>query len=153
MKPYSKTYEVIWADIDPNRHMRHSVYNDYAAQTRVAMFQDFGLSIDKVSELGLGPILFREETNFRKEILLSEKITVTCQLTTMRKDGSRWTFLHEIFKENGKKAADITVDGAWLDLNKRKLGMPPDQMLEIINQFPRSEDFKWMPEDSTSPKV
>ncbi len=142
-KDYSKTFEVIWADMDPNRHMRHSVYNDYAAQTRIAMFQDFGLPINKIAEMHLGPILFREETKFLKEIGLSEQITVTCKLTTMRRDGSRWTFLHEIFKQNGDKAAQIIVDGAWLDLEKRKLASPPKKLLEVVKNFPRTESFEW----------
>lgn len=145
MSTYSKTYEVTWADMDPNRHMRHSVYNDYAAQTRVAMFEDYGLGIDMISKLGLGPILFREETKFLKEIGLCEKITVTAQLISMHKDGSRWTFLHEMYNANSQKAAVITVDGAWLDLEKRKLGTPPDKMQKLIKQFPRSDDFRWTP--------
>ena len=58
---YSKTYEVRWADMDPNRHLRHSVYLDYAAQTRVALFSDYGLPIDEIAKMGLGPILFREK--------------------------------------------------------------------------------------------
>jgi len=142
-KEYSKTYEVIWADMDPNRHMRHSVYNDYAAQTRIAMFQDFGLSINEISGMNLGPILFREETKFYKEIGLSEEIKVTCKVMTMRKNGSRWTFLHQIYKQIGDKAAQITVDGAWLNLEKRKLATPPETLLDVVKQFPRSESFEW----------
>ena len=150
MKRYTKSYEVIWADMDPNRHMRHSVYNDYAAQTRVSMFQDFGLPMSEISQMGLGPILFREETKFFKEINLSETITVKCQLKSMRKDGSRWTFLHEIFKQDDVKAAQIIVDGAWLNLDTRKLANPPEELLEIIHQFPRTENFEWIPETSQS---
>jgi acyl-CoA thioester hydrolase len=142
-KDYSKTYEVIWADMDPNRHMRHSIYNDYAAQTRIAMFQDFGLSIQEIATMNLGPILFREETKFLKEIGLSEQITVTCKVMTMRKDGSRWSFLHEVFRGNGDQAAQIIVDGAWLNLEKRKLGKPPDKLLDVVMQFPRTESFEW----------
>lgn len=145
MASYSKTYEVIWADMDPNRHMRHSVYNDYAAQTRVSIFADHGFPMDRISKLGLGPILFREETRFLKEIVLSERITVTCQVMTMREDGSKWSFLHEIFKEDGGKAAEITVDGAWLDLDKRKIGIPPAPLKEIILRFPRTKTFSWLP--------
>ena len=145
MNTYSNTYEVTWADMDPNRHMRHSVYNDYAAQTRVAMFEEYGLGMDMISKLGLGPILFREETKFLKEIGLCEKITVTAQLKSMRKDGSRWTFLHEMFNGNSQKAAVITVDGAWLDLEKRKLGTPPGKMQKVLKEFPRSDDFRWTP--------
>jgi len=144
MSPYQKTYEVIWADMDPNRHMRHSVYNDYAAQTRVTMFAEYGISMDRIADLGLGPILFREETKFLKEIGMSEQITVTSQLGAMRANGSRWTFVHKIFKKNDQKAAEITVDGAWLDLQTRKLGTPPDEMLAVIKQLPRTQNFRWL---------
>lgn len=152
MNTYSKTYEVKWADIDPNRHMRHSVYNDYAAQTRVAMFSDYGLPIDEIASLGLGPILFREETKFLSEIRMLEIITVACTLSAMRRDGTRWSFLHEIFKEDEVKAAEIVVDGAWLDLNTRKLGTPPSELLEVTYKFPRAETFEWMPDKSQDPR-
>ncbi len=148
MKNYSKTFEVKWADMDPNRHMRHSVYNDYAAQTRVAMFADFDLSLTEISRLGYGPILFREETKFLREINLLESIKVTCALTSMRRDGSRWSFQHEIFKEgeNSIKAAQIDVDGAWLDLNNRKLGLPTQELKKVMNRFPKTLDFEWTPD-------
>jgi acyl-CoA thioester hydrolase len=148
MKNYSKTFEVKWADMDPNRHMRHSVYNDYAAQTRVAMFADFDLSLTEISRLGYGPILFREETKFLREINLLETIKVTCALTSMRRDGSRWSFQHEIFKEgeNSIKAAQIDVDGAWLDLNNRKLGLPTQELKKVMNRFPKTLDFEWTPD-------
>ncbi|MAO64165.1 MAG: thioesterase [Balneola sp.] len=147
MQTYSKIYEVKWADMDPNRHMRHSVYNDYAAQTRVAMFSDFDLSINEIARLGYGPVLFQEETKFFKEIHLLETITVTCALTMMRRDGSRWSFLHELLKEgeNGIKAAQIAVDGAWLNLDSRTLGTIPE-LREVMNRFPKTENFKWLPD-------
>jgi len=146
MTPYQKTYEVIWADMDPNRHMRHSVYNDYAAQTRVGLFKEYEMSLDEIADLGLGPILFREETKFLREIHLSESITVSCALVSMRRDGARWTFLHEIFKETGEKAAQITVNGAWINLKTRKLGIPPPDMLKVLEQLPRSANFEWASE-------
>lgn len=145
MQVYSKTFEVTWADMDPNRHMRHSVYNDYAAQTRVGIFSDFGLPITEIGRLGFGPVLFREVTKFEREINLLEIITVTCVLTTMRRDGSRWSFLHEIFKEgeDGIKAAQVTVDGAWLNLDNRKLGVIPE-LSEVMNRFPKTANFEWV---------
>ncbi|MDZ7773511.1 MAG: thioesterase family protein [Balneolaceae bacterium] len=144
MDPYRCSFEVIWADMDPNRHMRHSVYNDYAAQARVSMFADGGLPMDGIAEWGLGPILFREETRFLKEVHLSDTLTVTCAVKAMREDGSRWTIVHELFRSDGAKAATITVEGAWLDLQSRRLGTPPDEMLETLQQFPRTDDFDWL---------
>ncbi len=133
--------------MDPNNHMRHSVYNDYAAQTRVAMFSDFDLSIAEIGRGGFGPVLFREETKFLREINLLEIITVTCALASMREDGSRWSFVHEIFKEGADdvKAAKITVDGAWLNLGSRKLGVIPE-LADVMKRFPKTPDFEWLPE-------
>ena len=150
MKEFSKTFEVIWADVDPNRHMRHTVYNDYAAHARVALFAEAGMTMDEIARMGIGPILFREETRFLKEVHMSEKITVKCKLSAMRKDGSKWSFRHEIFKENGEKAAVIEIDGAWLDLRKRKIGAPGDEILKLTDHFPRTEDFQYLPDKTTA---
>jgi acyl-CoA thioester hydrolase len=144
MKPFSRQYKVIWADMDPNRHMRHTAYNDYAAQLRVEMFEAYNCPLEYITKVGLGPILFREETTFHKEIHLSEQITVTAAIRAMRNDASRWCIRHEIFKEDGKKAAQIIVDGAWIDLKKRKLGTPNEEMLDRLSDVPRTEDFQWL---------
>lgn len=143
MDTYSKTYEVRWADLDPNRHVRHSVYLDYAAQTRVALFNDFGLSIDKIGKMGLGPIVFREEIKYLREVNGMDEVTVYCELCWMYKDGSRWSFFHRMFKNGDTPVAELTVDGAWLDLDVRKLGTPSDNVIEIMKQFPWTEDFEW----------
>lgn len=146
MDSFSRNYEARWADIDPNRHMRHSAYNDYAAQTRVAIFSESGFTMDTISKLGIGPILFREEVRFLREVHMSEIITVFCYIKQMRKDGTRWTFVHPMYKNDDLPIAEITVDGAWLDLQTRKLGTPPDKLLNVILSFPRTDDFKWMEE-------
>lgn len=144
MNEYSKTYEVRWADLDPNRHLRHSVYLDYAAQTRVAIFNDYGLAIDEIAKIGLGPILFREEIKYLREVNGREKVTVFCDLNWMYEDGSRWSFYHRMVKNGDTLIAELTVDGAWLDLDARKLGTPTNEMIEIMKLYPRTEDFRWV---------
>src|SRR5436190_8911963 len=101
MSGYSIEFQVIWADIDANRHMRHTAYNDYAAQVRLQFFADHGFSVNKLEEEKTGPILFREETLFVKEVGMNEKIKVDLKLSAMRKDGSRWKITHTIYKSSG----------------------------------------------------
>jgi acyl-CoA thioester hydrolase len=38
-------FEVRWADIDANFHVRHSVYYDWAATTRLHIMQQAGITI------------------------------------------------------------------------------------------------------------
>ena len=122
------TYRARWADMDPNGHMRHSAYADYAADQRVMVLASWGYDVAQFSRLRLGPILFREETKFLKEIHIGEEIRVDGRLAAINADGSRWSIVHTIYKADGRVAATVTVDGAWLDLDRRKLAVPPAEL-------------------------
>ena len=141
MQVFSQSFDVRWADIDANRHMRHSAYYDYAAQLRVKLLEQIGVGIEVLAAHKIGPILFREECVFKSEIEMNDRITVNVMLQKSRADGSRWTFRHQIFKIDGGLAATVTVDGAWLDLKQRKLTALPAQFLQAMEQIPRSDDY------------
>ena len=136
------TFNTKWSDFDPNRHMRHTAYNDYAAEVRVRFFQEHGLSISEFAKLNIGPVLFKEETSFLKEIHIGENITVKMELEGVSKGIERWRFNHQIFNEKGKLAAEIKVYGAWIDLIKRKLTAPPQKFATIFEDLPKSSNFK-----------
>ena len=134
-----------WADFDPNNHMRHSAYNDYAAESRVRLFKKFGLSMKEFNKLNIGPILFEENTKFIREISIGDDITVEVLLKGVSDKGERFKFRHIIYRGDGKMAAEIEVFGAWLDLSLRKLTSPPDIILDLANQMTRTEDFELIP--------
>jgi len=134
-----------WADFDPNNHMRHSAYTDYAAEARVRMFNEYGLNLTEFNKLNIGPILFREETIFRREIRLSEDISVEVFLKGISENGERFKFSHKIFKTEGSLAAEVEIYGAWLDLKTRKLTKPPKIVMEALRDIERTEDFENIP--------
>ena len=138
---YQKTFSTRWADFDPNRHMRHSAYNDYAAEIRVRFFNECGLSMDEFATLQIGPVLFKEETSFYKEIHLGEDIRVSMALEAASPQLERWRFVHHIYNEKGDLAAKVQVYGAWIDLKKRKLTHLPDIYLSLIEKIPKADDF------------
>lgn len=140
---FIKTFEARWADIDMNGHMRHTAYNDYAAQARVGIFEEFNLGMNVLAKFGVGPVLFREETRFMKELRLGEVFTVNTRIKTMNRNFRKWTIVHEV-KRGEDIAAIITVDGAWLGLKSRKIEVPPKEMVDTISDFPKTEDFVWM---------
>lgn len=142
MKNYHKKFEVIWADMDPNRHMRHTAYNDYAAQVRVTFMADNGLSLQEMEKQMLAPVLFKEETHFISEVILGDTITVDLQIAGLSADGERWKMVHQIHKSNGKLAAIITVEGAWIDMLKRKLKAPPASFADNFNALPKTADYQ-----------
>ena len=132
--PHSQEYIVRWAELDPNGHMRHSAYADFAADQRVQWLAALGYDQRRFAELRLGPILFREETVFKRELHSGEKIRVEGAMTKTTPDGGRWTIEHTIYKQSGEVAATVTVDGAWLDLDRRKLTLPPAELSQQMQQ-------------------
>lgn len=138
-------FKTKWSDFDPNRHMRHTAYNDYAAEVRVRYFQEHGLSINEFAKLNIGPILFKEETSFYKEIHIGENITVKMELEGVSKGIERWRFNHQIFNKDGVLSAEIKVYGAWIDLMKRKLTVPPKEFVKIFEELPKTDSFKEIP--------
>lgn len=144
MSSYVKTVEVRWSDLDPNFHLRHSVYYDYGAYCRIAFLEAHGLSAAFMAQNHLGPILFREECVFRKEIRLGDVVTIDLHLLKAKEDQSRWSIQHHIYKNADVLAAVITVEGAWINTLLRKLSAPPEQVLHVFNNMPRAEQFDWI---------
>ncbi len=135
------TTKVLWSQIDANMHMRHSAYADFGAQARLEVMQDKGFTSEMMRKYMIGPILFREELIYKKEIRPNETIGVTCKLSRCRKDGSRWSIRHEILKENGELAAIINADGAWIDQVRRKLAPLPEDFAAHMLSLDKTEDY------------
>lgn len=142
---FKVSFNTKWSDFDPNRHMRHTAYNDYAAEVRVRFFKDQNFSIEEFTKHNLGPILFTEETSFRKEIHLGESITVDLKLLGTSENNERWKIIHHVFNEAGKLSAVIKVYGAWIDLSKRKLTIPPKEAQQLFKNVEKSDDFELIP--------
>ena len=131
-----------WSDFDPNRHMRHTAYNDYAAEVRIRYFAEAGFPVDEIAADGIGPILFTEFTSFRKEIHTGEKIIANAKLLGLSEDKGKWKIRHEIFNEEGKVSAIIDVYGAWIDLNKRRLTLLPEKYDSLLDGLDKTDDFE-----------
>ena len=142
MATFSKSISVRWSDLDPNFHLRHSVYYDFGAQQRIEILQAMGLTPEIMQEQHFGPVIFREECLFKKEIRFAEEVIITARVAKMKADGSRWTIQHDFLSADNRVLAIITVDGAWMDTNLRRLATPtPEVVIAVLNAFPKTETF------------
>jgi len=139
---YKVTFATKWSDFDPNRHMRHTAYNEYAAEVRIRYFAEQNFSIDEFTKHNIGPVLFTEETSFRKEIHIGENISVNIKVSGLSENNERWKIIHEVFNEAGKLSAVIKVYGAWIDLTKRKLIAPPKEAQCLFLNAVKTDDFE-----------
>lgn len=144
MQKFSRPVQVRWSDLDPNFHLRHSVYYDWGAFCRVAFLNEHGLTSGLMQALQMGPILFREECVFRKEIRSDDEVVIDLTVIKAKRDYSRWSIQHRIIKSEAVVCAILTVEGAWLNTVARKLATPPQQVHLVFEQMPKSENFVWL---------
>jgi acyl-CoA thioester hydrolase len=129
-----------WADLDPNGHVRHSVYYDWAAMARITYLEGKGLGVAWMAQNAIGPVLFREEAKFLRELRFGDQLAIDLQLAGASADGRKWRIRHRIFR-GADLAATVEIDGAWLDLRARKIVTPPDDLLRAFADVSRTEDF------------
>ncbi|MCD8431535.1 acyl-CoA thioesterase [Tenacibaculum finnmarkense] len=139
---FSVQFKTRWADFDANIHMRHTAYNDYAAEVRLRFFKEHNISIQDFTKEKTGPILFEENTKFLREVHMGTDISVNLKIIGLSNKGERWKIQHEVFNEKGDLSAVITVYGAWLDLVKRKLTVPSEKFQTIFNKVEKIADFQ-----------
>lgn len=133
--------KVMWSQIDANMHLRHSAYADFAAQARLELLEQLGFDSKAFELLKIGPILFREELIYMREVRSNDTVKVTCVMTKCRADGARWSFRQDLYRGDGIQAAVISVDGAWIDMQARKLTALPASWADKFMHIPKSPDF------------
>jgi acyl-CoA thioester hydrolase len=141
---YVLPVDIRWSDLDPNFHIRHSVYYDFGAFARMSFFTAFGLEEKVLLQNNLGPILFREECLFKREIRFGDDVTINLKLSKASASYSRWSIRHEIVKSKETVAAIINADGAWIDTQRRKLTVPTEVVAGTFERIEKTDDFEWL---------
>jgi acyl-CoA thioester hydrolase len=142
MQSFIKKIDIRWSDLDPNFHLRHSAYYDFGAYCRVCFLEDAGFTTAVMMQHSVGPVLFREECSFRKEIHFGDDISIDLQLEKSTPNFSRWTMKHRIFRNQEILCATIIIEGAWMDTRIRKLAAIPETFSSaIMNTIPKTDNF------------
>lgn len=141
MSLFTCQVDIRWADVDLNQHVRHSVYYDLGAHTRMRFLEYAGFDANTLFRLGLGPILFHEQCSFIREIKMNDTVTINILKGNMKADGSQWSLHHEIHNSAGIKCAHISVKGAWMDISKRKITSPPSELQDQMNNLDPGSEY------------
>ncbi len=143
--PFEQQIVVRWQDIDANRHLRNTAYSEFATDTRFRYAAAHGYTMERFEKLRFGPVILREDIRYRREVLLGQTVTVDFLAAGLSTDGSQWRVRHQIRLANGKEAAVLTLDGAWIHLDTRRLIEPPADLRSILERLPRTPDFEELP--------
>ena len=142
---YSKILLASWADMDFNAHMRNTAFLDKSADVRLMYFSENGFPASEFSRLRLGPVIMKDEVEYRKEVSLLQEIAVTLAIAGHSEDGSRFVLRNEIRRPDGTLCARVTSSGGWLNLTARKLVSPPEALHNAMKSLQRTSDFVVLP--------
>ncbi len=139
---FQQRFSVRWSDLDANRHVRNTIFSEFSTHTRFRLLEANGFSQERFEELRFGPVMFREEIHYRRELLFGEEVSVSAQAAGLSEDGSHWRVHQEVKRADGKTAAVLRIDGAWIHLDTRKLIAPPAELFELLHNLRRTDDFE-----------
>jgi acyl-CoA thioester hydrolase len=131
---FQQSFDVRWADLDANRHLRNTAYSEYATHLRFTFLAQNGFDQARFQALQIGPVVFREETRFLKEVLASDRITVAMEVMEMTRHG-KWHIRHPVHRSDGALAAVVDLEGAFFSLATRKLTQPPPELVDLLLQL------------------
>ena len=135
MSVYHYKFEVRWSDIDANKHLANSSYVQYCAQTRMAFMNTHKMGLKELSRWGIGPVILHERYSFFKEIFADQTIYVSLEIAGMSEDASIYQFIHKFYLPDGTHCATSEATGIWIDMMLRKTTTPPEEIVEVMNEF------------------
>ena len=131
-----------WSDMDFNRHMGNAAYLNLCTTVRMMHFADHGVAMADFERLHVGPVVFRDEIEYFREVHLLENLSVSLSLLGSSNNGSHFKLRNEIWKANGTKAATLVSTGGWMNVTTRKLVVPPDAIKTALDALPRIQPFE-----------
>lgn len=123
--------------MDFNAHMKNTAFLDKSADVRMMFFAENGFPVGEFSRLRLGPMVMKDEVEYRNEVGLLQKMTVTLAIVGHSADDSRFLLRNEILRPDGTLCARVTSAGGWLDLAARKLVAPPEALHKAMTSLPQ----------------
>lgn len=140
-QPFREHFSIRWSDLDSNRHVRNTIFSDFATHTRFRFLEANGFPHARFETMRFGPVMFREEIRYRRELTFGQEVFANIVAAGLSEDGSHWSVHQEVTRSDGKLAASLRIDGAWIHLESRKLIAPPLPLLEVLQRLPRTDDF------------
>jgi acyl-CoA thioester hydrolase len=144
-EPFTETLRASWGHMDFNAHMANTAYLDLSADVRLAYFAARGFSARDFERERIGPVVMKDEIEYRAEIRLREEMTIGIELAGLSVDGSRFRVRNVFRRADGRTAAVVTTDAGWFDLVGRRLTAPPPALFEALKNLDRTDDFEELP--------
>src|SRR3712207_6293678 len=125
-------FEVRWSDLDGNRHVRNTVFSEYATHARFRLLGAHGFGQAQLEALRFGPVMMREEIRYKRGVLFGDEVVVRVRCAGLSPDVSHGRVHQDVLRPEGREAAVLTIQGGWLALDTRKRVAPPAELAAVL---------------------
>ncbi len=122
-------------ELDPYRHLNHSVYIQYFETGRIDLFKEMGWSLTQMSDLGTQVVVVSIETQFLLPGVENDDLIVETWVEEVKRVSMRFG---QRITRGDEVLATQTVHGACTSLGGRPK-RTPEELLEGLRRFGPSD--------------
>ena len=128
----SFNYELVIKEhhLDSYQHVNNATYLSLYEEARWEMCTQRGYGYKHFQATAMGPVILSVELKFLKELVLREKITITFEVLSYRKN--IFKMKQQMLKADGKLASEAVFTGAFFDMKTRKIIPPSEDWLKVL---------------------
>lgn len=134
-------FQVTWRDLDANGHMANTAYMDFATYSRIVYFEQYGFGAKAMKELEVGPVALNDNLSYRREMHMLDKFKIELMWAGVNSKDTRYVIVNRFSALDGTVTAEVRSMVVWMDLNTRKVIVPPQMLLDAVNALPKTDDF------------
>lgn len=124
--PHTTSFRVRFAELDPYRHVNHSVYVSWLEAGRVEALEDAGLGLDQLQDDGVQIVITNIDVRFRGAAIAGDTVTVETSVEEVRRASSVW---NQRVLRGEQVLITATVTAGVCDESGRPI-RPPEGLLE-----------------------
>lgn len=130
-----------WDDVDANRHIASSSYLKVTVDQRMQLLRSRGFDHEYFSENQLGPVVLSEQLHYLSEVTADEKLYLKMELEGVSEDFKFFRFSHRLYGEDGDIVFYTSTIISLLDLERRRLIVPPDAFIDFLEEIPQADNY------------
>lgn len=116
--------------LDVFGHVNHAKYLELYEQARWDWMASYNLSLADIHRLQVGPVILNVNLDYRREVLARQTLCIHTRVADYQK--KIFTLAQEMRLPTGEVASTLKITGGMMDLNARKLVMPPEIWLHAF---------------------
>ena len=120
--------------IDFNQHVSEDAFYSIAIECFQEILHEYGI-FKLIFEVNVAPIIFDTQIIFKREVFLGDNVELNINVIPTSRDMRKFQRVIKFFNADSSEAATLVSNGAFFDLEKRRVISPPD---EVVMSFTRS---------------